>query len=157
MPKIDLASVPILSKINYPEPYKSVVRGRSMQAVGDAGGLTQFGVNLVRLKPSAGSSQRHWHQNEDEFLVMIEGSLTLVEDDSETELHPGDMASFKAGVPNAHYLVNRTGKDGVFLVVGTRAPAERAVYADIDLVYVRDEKGWRYELKSGEPCPLPYP
>jgi uncharacterized cupin superfamily protein len=151
MPKIDIAAVPVKERTYYPAPFDAAVRGRSWQALGDAAGLTQFGVNLVRLKPGAASSQRHWHENEDEFLIVLEGELVLAEDEGETVLRAGDAAGFKAGVPNGHRLVNRSGRDGVFLVVGTRAPAERGHYPDIDLFYEKTADGGRFTNKAGEP------
>ena len=151
MPKIDIAAVPVLERTAYPPPYAGAVKGRLHQAVGDAAGLTQFGVNLVRLKPGAASSQRHWHENEDEFLIVLEGELVLVEDEGETILRAGDAAGFKAGVPNGHHLLNRTQRDGVFLVVGSRAPAERAHYPDLDLLYEKTDGRVRYTDRAGRP------
>ncbi|MFL5122750.1 MAG: cupin domain-containing protein [Microvirga sp.] len=151
MPKIDIAAIPVRERTGYPPPYAEAVKGRLFQALGDAAGLTQFGVNLVRLKPGAASSQRHWHENEDEFLIVLEGELVLVEDEGETILRAGDTAGFKAGVPNGHHLLNRTERDGVFLVVGSRAPAERAHYPDVDLLYEATDGRVRYTNRAGEP------
>ena len=151
MPKIDIAAVPVRERTGYPPPYAEAVKGRLFQALGDAAGLTQFGVNLVRLKPGAASSQRHWHENEDEFLIVLEGELVLVEDEGETILRAGDTAGFKAGVPNGHHLLNRTERDGVFLVVGSRAPAERAHYPDVDLLYEATDGRVCYTNRAGEP------
>ena len=151
MPRIDVATVPVRERTGYPPLYADAVKGRLFQALGEAAGLTQFGVNLVRLKPGAASSQRHWHENEDEFLIVLEGELVLVEDEGETLLRPGDAAGFKAGVPNGHQLVNRSGRDGVFLVVGTRAPTERGHYPDIDLLYEKTAGGSRFTNRAGEP------
>ena len=151
MPKIDIAAIPLRERTGYPPPYAEAVKGRLFQALGDAGGLTQFGVNLVRLKPGAASSQRHWHENEDEFLIVLEGELVLVEDEGETILRAGDAAGFKAGVPNGHRLLNRTQRDGVFLVVGSRAPTERAHYPDLDLLYEKTDGRVRYTNRAGEP------
>jgi uncharacterized cupin superfamily protein len=151
VPKIDIAAIPVRERTGYPPPYAEAVKGRLFQALGDAAGLTQFGVNLVRLKPGAASSQRHWHENEDEFLIMLEGELVLVEDEGETILRAGDAAGFKAGVPNGHHLLNRTQRDGVFLVVGSRAAAERAYYPDVDLLYEATDGRVRYTNRAGEP------
>ena len=151
MPKIDIAAIPVRERTGYPPPYAEAVKGRLFQALGDAAGLTQFGVNLVRLRPGAASSQRHWHENEDEFLIVLEGELVLVEDEGETILRAGDTAGFKAGVPNGHHLLNRTERDGVFLVVGSRAPAERAHYPDLDLLYEATDGRVRYTNRAGEP------
>ncbi len=153
MPKIDIDKLPLDSATKYPAPFRDVVKGRARQRIGNAGGLTQFGVNLLRLKPGAASSQRHWHQNEDEFVYMLEGEAVLCEDGGETVLKPGDAAAWKAGVANGHCLVNRSKSDAVFIEVGARAPAERVVYPDIDMVMVRDGNDQRYTHKSGEPYP----
>ncbi len=151
MPKIDLSALPVHSRTTYPEPFAQIVEGRGWQSLGEAAGLTQFDVNLVRLRPGAASSARHWHEREDEFVYMVEGELVLVEDDGETIVRPGDAAGFRAGVPNGHHLVNRTDRDAVFLVVGSRAPIERCHYSDIDLVHDQDGDRYRLTHKSGEP------
>jgi uncharacterized cupin superfamily protein len=151
MPKIDLAKVPAKTGTSYPAPLAGIVRGRAAQALGDAGGLTQYGVNLVRLAPGAASAHRHWHEAEDEFVWMVEGELVLVEETGETVMGPGDAATFKAGVADGHHLVNRSGADGVFLVVGSRATRERCHYPDVDLAYASDGAGCGYTRKSGEP------
>lgn len=151
MPKIDMDAVPVRSGSAYPAPFAAIVAGREWQSLGDVTGLTQFGVNLVRLKPGAASSARHWHEQEDEFVYMLGGELVLVEDAGETIMAPGDAAGFKAGLANGHHLVNRTDRDAVFLVVGTRAPRERCNYPDIDLVHEQDGDRYRLTHKSGAP------
>jgi uncharacterized cupin superfamily protein len=153
MPKIDIASIEIDTRSGYPDPYRKVTIGRERKRLGNVVGLDQFGVNLSRLKPGAQSSQRHWHDNEDEFVYILEGEVVLHEDDGETILRPGDAAGWKAGVPNGHCLINRSDRDAVFLEIGTRAKAERAQYPDIDLLAVKDESGFRYLHKSGEEYP----
>ncbi len=151
MPKIDIGSLPVQSGSRYPEEFKQAVAGRHWQRLGDAANLTQFGVNLVRINPGSASSLRHWHEQEDEFVFMLEGELVLIEDEGETIMKPGDAAGFKAGSGNGHHFVNRSDRDGVFLVVGTRAPSERGHYPGIDLVFERDGQSARYTRKSGEP------
>ena len=151
MPKIDFNAVPRRSGTTYPELYAKIVDGREWQAPGDVAGLTQFGANLVRMKPGAASSARHCHEHEDEFAYIVEGELVLVEDEGETILKPGDAAGFKAGSPNDHHLVNRTDRDAVFLVVGTRAASERCHYPDIDRVHEQDGDLYRLTHKSGAP------
>jgi uncharacterized cupin superfamily protein len=151
MPKIDIDSLKSDSLTGYPEPFCQIVLGRSRKRLGNAAGLTQFGVNLTTLKRGAASAQRHWHAAEDEFVYMLAGEVVLCEDGGETVLRPGDAAGFKAGVANGHCLMNRSGSDAVYLEVGTRAVQERAEYPDIDLRAERDEKGMRYLHKSGEP------
>ncbi len=125
--------------------------GRSRKRLGNAAGLTQFGVNLTTLKPGAASAQRHWHAAEDEFVYMLSGEVVLCEDGGEVLLGAGDAAGFKAGVADGHCLINRSDRDAVYLEIGTRAARERAEYPDIDLRMERDENGARYLHKSGEP------
>jgi uncharacterized cupin superfamily protein len=151
MPKIDIDALRIDARRGYPPPHDEKVAGRSKRRLGDAAGLTQFGVNLTTLKPGAVSSLRHWHDNQDEFVYLLEGELTLIEDDGETVLRPGDAAGFKAGVANGHHLVNRSDRDAVYLEIGTRTPRERAHFSDVDLAVVVDETGVRYSRKDGTP------
>jgi uncharacterized cupin superfamily protein len=153
MPKIDIASVKTEVYTGYPEPFKKAVAGRERKRLGNAVGLDQFGVNLTRLKPGMQSSQRHWHETEDELVYVLEGELVLCENDGETVLKPGDAAGFKAGVANGHCLVNRSSRDAVFLEIGTRARRDRVDYPDIDLRNEKDERGVRFMHKSGEPYP----
>ena len=151
MPKIDTTKLKPRESTNYPDAFKHVVKGREKTALGNAVDLTQFGVNLTRLKPGAASALRHWHQNEDEFVYILAGELVLIEDEGETVMRPGDCAGFKANVANGHQLVNRTERDALYLEVGTRAPAECAHYPDVDLKFERDETGARILHKNGEP------
>ena len=113
--------------------------------------MSQFGVNICTLKPGAASSQRHWHENEDELVYVLEGEVVLCEDAGETVLKAGEAAAWKAGVADGHCIVNRSDRDAVVLEVGSRAAKERAVYSDIDMMVVRDGKDFRYTKKSGEP------
>ena len=151
MPKIDPRRIPELTGTNYPDEFKHVCAGRIKQRLGDAVGLTQFGVNLTRLKPGAASALRHWHVHEDEFIYVIDGELVLIEDQGETILKSGDMAGFKAGIQDAHCVVNRTQQDAVYLEIGTRAPVEHAEYPDVDLMVDKDENGFRYSRRDGTP------
>ena len=153
MPKIDIAKAVVRTKGVYPQPHRAVTDGREKAALGNVAGLTQFGVNRTRLKPGAASALRHWHEQEDEFIYVIEGELVLIEDNGEMPLKPGDCAGFKAGVSNGHQLVNKSPRDAVYLEIGTRAATERAHYPDVDLVLERDERGMRFLHKSGEPYP----
>ena len=151
MPKIDIDKIQIDTATGYPSPFNKAVEGRSRKRLARAAGLSQFGVNICTLRPGAASSQRHWHENEDELVFVLEGEVVLCEDGGETVLRPGDAAGWKAGVTNGHCLVNRSNRDTVFIEVGTRATAERAHYSEIDMMVVRDEKGARYTKKNGEP------
>jgi uncharacterized cupin superfamily protein len=153
MPKIDISKITPRIGSRYPGPLAAPCATREKRALGDAAGLTQFGVNLTRLPPGTASSQRHWHEAEDELIVVLEGELVLIDDGGETVLRPGDAAGFKAGVANGHHLVNKSGRDALYIEIGTRAARERAHYPDVDLAVERDERGWRYTRKSGEPYP----
>ena len=151
MPKIDLERVPAKAGSGYPPPFKAMAEGRIKQALGDAGGLTQFGVNLTRLPPGAATAQRHWHETEDELVFVVSGELVLIEEESETPLGAGEAAAFKAGHADGHYLLNRSAEDAVVLEIGTRASDERCHYPDIDLVYEKRDGKIRFTNKAGEP------
>ncbi len=151
MPKVDVAAAPVRTACAYPSPYDAHCKGRSKIALGDLGGLNQFGVNLTRLAPGAASAHKHWHKNEDELIYMLEGQAVLVEDDGETVLKPGDVATFKAGVAVGHMLVNRSTSDALFLEVGTRAAEETSSYTEpeVDLQMVKTGDGWAAHRKDG--------
>lgn len=151
MPKIDLAAAPVKTGSIYPAPYAAQMEGRRSLRLGEAGGLTQFGANLVILEPGARSSLRHWHAAEDEFVMVVEGALTLVDDAGETEMRPFDCAAFPAGDGNGHCFENRSGAEARFLVVGSRAARETVTYSDIDLVVEMTESGARFTTKDGAP------
>jgi uncharacterized cupin superfamily protein len=151
MPKIDIANVPADTRTGYPTPFDRVVVGRVRKRLGNAVRLDQFGINLTTLKPGAASALRHWHEQEDELVFVLEGEVVLIEDDGEIVLKPGDAAGFKANSRNGHHLVNKSKRDAVFLEIGTRSKHERAHYPDVDLVMERDDTGARYTHKNGEP------
>jgi uncharacterized cupin superfamily protein len=151
MPKIDIASIPVDARTNYPAPFDRVVAGRERRRLGNAAGLDQFGVNLTTLKPGAASALRHWHEKEDELVYILEGELVLVEDGGECILKPGDAAGFKANANNGHQLVNRSGRDATYLEIGTRSKHECVDYPDVDLMVIRDDQGMRYTHKNGKP------
>ena len=151
MPKLNLADIPWRTGSAYPGKLAEAVAGRSSQRLGDAGGLTQFGVNLVQLEPGGLSSLRHYHMEQDEFLMVTSGVCTLIDDHGETELHPGDCASFPAGDANGHHLKNNTDASATFLVVGTRTETETAYYSDIDMMVKDDANGFNFTRKDGSP------
>lgn len=151
MPKLDLSAIPVRTGTGYPAEYAQPIAGRSAKRLGDAGGLTQFGVNLIILAPGAWASQRHWHEKEDEFVMVLSGELTMIENEGEILMRPGDCATHKAGVANGHHLVNRSTADASFLVVGTRSETERAHYPDIDMLFTADADGRRFTRKDGSP------
>jgi len=151
MPKVDLSDVPLKTGSAYPEPYNSMMEGRSSLRVGDAGGLTQFGANIIILAPGAIASMRHWHQEEDEFAYIISGHPTLVEDTGETAMAPGDCATFPAGNANGHHFKNATDQEVRFLIVGTKSLNEKGMYSDIDMMVSRVEGVDRFTKKDGTP------
>ena len=151
MPKIDISALPLRNGSIYPDPYAKIVEGRSSHRHGDAGGLTQFGANLVYLEPGAKSSMRHWHEKEDEFVMVTEGNLTLIDDAGETPLSPGDCAAFPAGDPNGHHIVNQTETRGAFLVIGTRAESETAHYSDVDMTVRVANGAFSFTKRDGSP------
>lgn len=133
-PALDPATVPEEERQPYPAPWDKALAGKFRKAVGEALGLTQFGVNLSRLAPGAISALRHWHTGEDEFIYIVSGEPTLVCDSGERQLKPGHMAGFPACSGDGHRLENRTDRDTVFIEVGTRAPSDRVHYTEDDLV-----------------------
>jgi uncharacterized cupin superfamily protein len=152
MPKIDIDTAPTGHGTSYPEEFAGPCKPRRRWRLGDAAGLTQFGVNLLRLPAGAWSSQRHWHATEDEFVTVLSGEVVLVESDGETVLRAGDCAGFKAGVPDGHKIENRSDSEAVLLEVGTRSPTTDACdYSDIDMVL--PEGAGRYFHRDGTPYP----
>ena len=117
----------------YPPPYDEIVQGRHRHRLSPAIGLSNFGVNLVRLEPGAASSARHWHTAQDEFVYVVAGTATLVSDEGETELGQGMAAGFPAGNPNGHQVINRTDQEVWYLEVGDRPQREDVTYPDIDM------------------------
>lgn len=148
MKKIDLVAAPTGEGSRYPPPYDEPCLRRRWVRVGDAAGLTQFGVSIVTLEPGAWSSQRHWHSHEDEFVYLIEGELMLVTDSGEELMRPGDCAGFKAGVRDGHHLQNRSDRLARFLVVGSRIAEDWGEYSDIDMKFLPGRSG--YARKNGQ-------
>ena len=149
--KIDVASAPHLKGARYPMPYDEPCAPRERWRLGDAAGLSQFGVNLLRLPAGAWSSQRHWHSAEDEFVWVLEGEVVLVTDAGAEDLLAGDCVGFKAGDGDGHHFQNRSGKPAVMLEVGTRSGGQSACdYPDIDMVFPGGGKGG-FQHRDGRP------
>jgi uncharacterized cupin superfamily protein len=151
MPKIDIAAVPQRKGVGYPAPFAALSAERIRQRLGDAGGLKDFGVNLMRLPPGNWSAQRHWHSHEDEFVYVLHGELVLVEDGGETALRAGEAATFAKNTGNGHHLINRSGETAVYLEVGSRQPEDLTTCSDIDLM--SSNADGRFLHKDGTPYP----
>jgi uncharacterized cupin superfamily protein len=150
--RIELGIVPLAVGTSYPAPFDAPCAARVRQRLGNAAGLTDFGVNRLRLPPGTWSSQRHWHSAEDEFVMVLEGEVLLVSDAGEELLRAGDCAGFKAGVRDGHHLQNRSSRDVIVLEVGSRKTAEdEGDYPDIDLRFPKGDLG--YVHKDGTPYP----
>ncbi len=145
MPKLNLDAIPATNATGYPAPFDLEVAGRWYRRLAPAGGLTDFGASHVVLKSGAWSSQRHWHDGEDEFVVVLGGEAVLIDDDGETMLTAGDCVAFPKGNTNGHHIVNRSGADFVFVAIGG---GERTGggYSDIDMLFTADN---RYTHKDG--------
>lgn len=144
---IDPKVLPTDTETSYPAQFRSEVAGRTKKVLGDAFGLTQYGVNLVELPPGAWSAQRHWHSHEDEFVYVVEGELTLVTDAGEQVLNAGMVVGFPAGDSNGHHLVNRSTQPARYLEIGDRNTLDECHYPDIDLFL----SGGAFIHKNGKP------
>jgi uncharacterized cupin superfamily protein len=146
MPKIDIDSLEQTNQTGYPPPFDKEVAGRGQRKAGEAAGLTELGARHVILDPGAWSSQRHWHEGEDELLVMLSGRAILVEDDGETELVAGDVVAWAKGIANGHHLINRSSEPCSFICVSAGTDSGGA-YSDIDMKWTADG----YVHKDGTP------
>lgn len=148
MPKVDLQTIEQTNRTGYPSPHDAAVAGRFYRRIGEFGGFVDFGASHVVLKPGAASSQRHWHQDEDEMVVMVAGEAVLIEDDGRTLMHPGDIAIFPKGAANGHHFVNESAEDCVFVAIG-RENAGQCYYPDVDMHLDGPTK--QYRRKDGSP------
>ena len=147
MPKVDLAAIDQINRTGYPPPFDQPVGGRWQRRLATAFGLTDFGVSEVTLQPGAWSSQRHWHDGEDEFLVMLEGEAVLIEDEGRTPMRVGNMAVWPKGVRNGHHLVNESDQPCRFVAFGG-VKCTGGGYSDIDMLFTADGS---YVHKDGTP------
>jgi uncharacterized cupin superfamily protein len=146
------ALTPVVGTL-YPSPFDEPCRARARTKLGDAAGISQFGVNLLHLPPGAWSSQRHWHTSEDEFVYVLSGEVVLITDGGEEVLRAGDAAGFPAGDRNGHCLQNRSDSDARVLEIGTRVPGDAAYYSDIDMVAPAGGEPAIYTHRDGTPYP----
>jgi uncharacterized cupin superfamily protein len=149
MPKIDLAAVPVRRGCGYPPPFDAACADRTRRRLGNAGGLTDFGFNLMHLPPGTWSSQRHWHSHEDELVYVLDGELVLVEDGGETLLRAGDCAAFPKNTGNGHHLINRSDAVAVYVEVGSRSPDDLTTCSDVDMKSASADG--RFVHKDGTP------
>ena len=150
-PALDPETVEARRGTIYPEAFKAIVAGREKRALGDALGLTRFGVNLVHLAPGAASALRHWHSHEDELIYVLAGEITLVTDAGPQVLGSGMVAGFPAGEADGHHLVNRSAAWASYLEIGDRSPDDEVVYPDDDLLLVQRDGKRRFTNRAGEP------
>jgi uncharacterized cupin superfamily protein len=149
MPKLDISAVPARKGTGYPAKFRATSADRLRQRLGEAGGLTSFGVNLTRLPPGNWSSQRHWHSHEDEFVYILEGEVVLIEDEGETLLRAGDCAAFPKGTGDGHHMINRSDTDAVYLEIGSRHPDDLTTCSDVDMMSANADG--RFVRKDGTP------
>lgn len=150
-PALDPSTLTPRTSSTYPEIFRSRVLPREKRALGDALGLTQFGVNLTTLFPGKESSLRHHHSHEDELVYVLEGEVVLRTDEGEQVLVAGTCAGFPAGSKNGHQFVNRSTEPARYLEIGSRNPADTAAYPDEDLVCSKNAEGkWVYARRNGE-------
>jgi uncharacterized cupin superfamily protein len=152
MPKVDVTLVSERKGSGYPAPFHEIAKDRARKPLGNAGGLTQFGVNLLTLPPGAGSSQRHWHSAEDEFVYVVSGELTLITDQGEEILRAGDCAAFPKNDGNGHQLINNSTNVATCLEVGTRSADDICTYSEIDMM-IDGKSGKGFTHKDGTPYP----
>jgi len=155
MPVINISELPVHKGSDlggsYPAPFDAACKLYEAVELGDAVGLTQFGVGIEKLLPGGMSSQRHWHENEDEFLYMLTGEVILVEDDGEHTITEGMAVGWKANDPNGHHLINRSNEPAFYLIMGARAENDTAHYPDIDLHYSCKDGERQFTHKDGTP------
>jgi uncharacterized cupin superfamily protein len=151
--RIDPKTLPEIVGTLYPPPYDEPCRARARTRLGDAAGLTQFGVNLLRLPPGAWSSQRHWHTAGDEFIYVLSGEVVLMTDAGGEILRAGEAAGFPANDPNGHCLQNRSAAEVLVLEIGTRVAGDMAHYNDIDMVAPPGGQPAVYTYRDGRPYP----
>jgi uncharacterized cupin superfamily protein len=149
MPKLDIEAIPQSNATGYPQPFAKAVEGRWWRRLAPAGGLTQMGASHVVLRPGGWSSQRHWHDDEDELLVMLTGEAVLIEDGGRTVLRPGDTCAWPKGLANGHHLINESGEDCSYVAISAGNDKGTGSYSDIDMKWGNDG----YFHKDGTPYP----
>jgi uncharacterized cupin superfamily protein len=149
LPALEPAGVDEVRGSGYPKPFRTRMGDRAKKRLGNACGLTRFGVNLVTLGPGGQSALRHWHTLEDEFVYVLSGEVVLISDEGEQILHAGMCAGYAAGKRNAHHFVNRSATAAQYLEIGSRIEGDNAFYPDDDLLWVETEGGTIAAHKDG--------
>lgn len=149
MPRIDIDNVPTRKGVGYPRQFAVLSAGRLRKRLGDAAGLSDFGINLTSLPPGDWSSQRHWHSHEDECVYVLEGELVLVEDEGETVLRAGDFAAFRKNTGNGHHMINRSATMATYLEIGSRNAQDVTICSDVDMQSASADG--RFVHKDGSP------
>lgn len=139
MPKVDLSSVEASNRTGYPDPFHHEMAGRWWKRIAPLAGLTELGASHVVMEPGAWSSQRHWHEGEDELVIMLTGKAILVEDDGEVEVGSGDVLAWAKGVANGHHLINRSDEPCSFIAISA-GRNEGGAYSDVDMIWTPDER-----------------
>ncbi len=150
MPKVDLDNVEASNATGYPDPYHESVQGRWWKRIAPLAGLTELGASYVTLEPGAWSSQRHWHDSEDELVVMLSGTAVLVEDEGESAVGAGDVLAWAKGVRNGHCLINRSAEPCIFVAISAGPSASSGGYSDIDMIWTEDGQ---FRHRDGTPYP----
>jgi len=135
----------------YPAPFHEGMGPMTGAPLGDRGGLTQYGAHIDTLMPGGHASQRHWHENEDEFVMILSGQAVMIDDVGEHVMRPGDCAAHPAGDGNGHHLRNDGDEPCAYLIVGGRLPDEIAHYPDIDMKMVRLGGKGGFQKRDGTP------
>ena len=149
--KLDLAAIPTHVGSGYPKPFAEAVAARERKRLAEGAGLSRIGVTLLKLPPGCWSTQRHWHDNSDEFVYVLSGEVTLVTNSGAEVLHAGDCAGFKAGDSDGHHLQNRSGADAMVLEIGNHLQTDTAHYPDIDLIAALVDGQSRITRRDGTP------
>ena len=101
------------------------------------GGATMAGT-IYELEPGNSNCPYHYESDE-EWLLVLEGMLTVRHPGGEDELGRGDLVCFPAGPDGAHKLTNRGTDDVRMLIVSTANLPAVAVYPDSDKIGVFTE------------------
>jgi uncharacterized cupin superfamily protein len=103
------------------------------------GAKTMAGT-IYEMEPGNSNCPFHYESDE-EWLLVLEGTLTVRHADGEDELSRGDLVCFPAGPDGVHKLTNRGTENVKMLIVSTANMPAIAVYPDSDKILAVDEGG----------------